>query len=382
MALPLEPYNRAAKPVRILVTGGTGFIGGAVLASLFPSDNWPKALIMVRAANLEEGRRRIEASIKRFLPFADVQARLKDSQIILCGLEDAERLAMDTRTLMVTHVVHSAAVTSFANHPRINEINVDASLNFVKTLAECASVERFINVGTAWCIGMECPKLVPENGEQGCDTHVVPYTRSKREFERRVRDEFPEFPLVSARPSIVVGHTELGTGPSGSIYWVFRSAQILGRFTCSYDEKMDVVPVDWVAGALLKLAFKDELWFDTYHLSAGEASYTTIGKLDAAIARGRKGEPHGRHRYERLTSKGLAKAVYENRGEIGDANPLLLGKALGIYSRFADSGVLFDNRRLLAEGIAPSPSFHSYAHVCAATSEATSLAAQMEDDFK
>jgi hypothetical protein len=34
------------------------------------------------------------------------------------------------------------------------------------------------------------------------------------------------------------------------------------------------------------------------------------------------------------------------------------------------------------EGVSPPPPFFTYAGLCAATAESTSLAAQMEDDFK
>jgi nucleoside-diphosphate-sugar epimerase len=255
-------------------------------------------------------------------------------------------------------------------------------MQFVEVLKSCARVQRFVNVGTAWCVGMDVDKVVAEDGDQGSAKHVVPYTESKLEFERTVRRVHPDFPFVSARPSIVVGHTKYGTQPSGSIYWVFRSVHVLGKFTCSFDERMDVVPVDWVAQALMGLAFKDELSFDTYHLSAGESSYSTIAQLDDAIAEGRNVAPTTRAHYMSVDDRQLTKAVYEKRKQLGDANPWLLSRALGLYARFAESGVLFDNQRTLWEGIVPPPPFHTYAANCARTSENTSLSAQMEDDFK
>jgi nucleoside-diphosphate-sugar epimerase len=392
-------YARATKPVssldislmrrtkttsveKILVTGGTGFIGGAVLAELINTAYWPQTLIMVRGANPKDARDRIVRSLKRFLPDAPVEDLLSDDQLIFAGLEDAKNLVNEPRIRDVTHVIHSAAVTAFSNHPRIRAINVDASMQFVEVLKSCARVQRFVNVGTAWCVGMDVDKVVAEDGDQGSAKHVVPYTESKLEFERTVRRTHPDFPFVSARPSIVVGHTKYGTQPSGSIYWVFRSVHVLGKFTCSFDERMDVVPVDWVAQALMGLAFKDELSFDTYHLSAGESSYSTIAQLDDAIAEGRNVAPTTRAHYMSVDDRQLTKAVYEKRKQLGDANPWLLSRALGLYARFAESGVLFDNQRTLWEGIVPPPPFHTYAANCARTSENTSLSAQMEDDFK
>ena len=82
---------------KILVTGGTGFIGGAVLAELIDGPLWPKTLIMVRAANAREARTRIVSSLLRFLPGRPVDDLVRDEQIIVLGLEDASKLADDPR---------------------------------------------------------------------------------------------------------------------------------------------------------------------------------------------------------------------------------------------------------------------------------------------
>lgn len=380
-ARPVRPYNSVTSIGRILVTGGTGFIGGAVLAELLEGPHWPNVLMMVRAGSVEEGRQRIIESVARFIGHSRCAAQIKSANIVVAGLETCDSLADDARISQVTHVIHSAAVTSFSNHPRIDAVNVDGSLKFVSMLDRCADVRRFVNVGTAWSVGMNSGRSIKEDGSQETDEHVVPYTKSKREFERRLRSELPWFPIVSARPSIVVGHTKLGTAPSGSIYWVFRAAQMLGQFTCSFRERVDVVPVDWVAKALVHLTLKPDLWFDTYHLSAGHGSYSTVAELERAIAGGRRVEPLAEAKYNRVTRQKLAEEI-QSCALFGDANPALLSRALLIYSKFAESGVVFENDRAFAEGISQAPAFHTYAAYCAETAETTSIAAQMEDDFK
>lgn len=379
---PAVPANVAGDVDALLVTGGTGFIGGAVLAELIDTALWPRVLMMVRARDVDEGRRRIVDSISRFFPGRDMREYIHPDQIIVAGLEDAASLADEPRLRQVTHVIHSAAVTSFAKHPRIHVINVDASEAFVRVLMENAKVERFLNVGTAWCVGMGGGAVIREGGNQETDKHVVPYTRSKIDFERLIRSKHPAFPLISARPSIVVGHSKFGTVPSGSIYWVYRAAQLLGSFACRFDDKQDVVPADWVARALVHLTLKPELWHDVYHLSAGHGASSTIADLDVAIAEGRQVAPHGRHGFRTIGARDLPRAVYERRQLFEGVNPVLLAKALSIYAHFAESGVVFDNARTLGEGVPPPPPFHTYARECARTSEIASIAAQMEDDFK
>lgn len=69
----------------------------------------------------------------------------------------------------------------------------------------------------------------------------------------------PELPLVVARPSVVVGHTQLGCLPSASIFWFYRACDALRRITCPLDSRDDAVPVDWVADALLFSSEKPNL---------------------------------------------------------------------------------------------------------------------------
>lgn len=367
---------------RLLVTGGTGFIGGAVLATLIETPIWSKCCFLVRAQSLSVAKQRIAQSLQRFLPDLDCAPLISDEQVILGGLEDWAKLASEPRLASITHVIHSAAVTSFSKSKRIRAINVDASLGFVDTLMRKAAIKRFVNVGTAWCVGLERDTLVPE-GRMDCNgQHLVPYTQSKIAFEQEVRRRFPELPFVSARPSIVVGHTQLGVRPSGSIYWVFHSAALLGGFTCSLDDRIDVVPVDWVAKALVHLVAKPQLEFDSYHLSAGCGAASNLEAIDEAIARGRKTPPHGRKSFRQFDEMQLVKTVGVERMKFGGASPWILAPALALYGRFAGSGTLFDNTRSMAEGIEPPPSFCSYADLCASTAEGISIAQQMEDDFK
>jgi hypothetical protein len=180
----------------------------------------------------------------------------------------------------------------------------------------------------------------------------------------------------------MTGRSRRAYQPSGSIYWVFHSAAVIGGFTCSLDDRIDVVPVDWVARALVHLVCKPQLAFDAYHLSSGRETASGLAEIDEAIARGRKTSPHGKSGFRHLDETKLVEAVRAEREKFGGARPSVLGPALALYGRFASSGTVFDNTRALAEGLEPPPPFWSYADVCASSAEGISIAQQMEDDFK
>jgi thioester reductase-like protein len=100
----------------------------------------------------------------------------------------------------------------------------------------------------------EQDSLVAESAEfRENAEHLVEYTFSKSTIEQLMRQECPNLPLLIARPSIVVGHTRHGCTPSSSIFWVFSMGLMLQKFMCSMEDRIDVVPVDYCADALLML---------------------------------------------------------------------------------------------------------------------------------
>ena len=123
-----------------------------------------------------------------------------------------------------------------------------------------SGLKRFLYVGTAYICGEQSQRIVREDDFPRYGVrHVVEYTASKAECEMLLEATAPELPLVIARPSVVIGHTKLGCLPSASIFWFYRTADLLRRLTCPLDTFDDVVPVDYVADALLHLLFKPEL---------------------------------------------------------------------------------------------------------------------------
>ena len=139
------------------------------------------------------------------------------------------------------------------------------------------------------------------------------------------------------------------------------------------------MPVDWVAKALIRLALKRGLKRDVYHLSSGSGGASTFGEIRDALAVGHPGE---RIAYQQVEGATLARQVLARKDLFHDVNRKLLARALCLYGRFAESGTMFDNRHTLDEGVPEPLPFAMYAGRCAATAEATSIAAQMEDDFK
>ena len=179
----------------------------------------------------------------------------------------------------------------------------------------------------------------------------------------------------------MVGHSRLGTRPSASLYWVFRTAQLLERFTVAPDDRIDVVPVDWTAQALVALATKPTLKHSFYHLAAGPEHDSIFSELDIAMARGRGTEPV-LARYQQASIEELSAMRRQYQTLLGPCHPRIMECASRLYGQFAALNMTFRNEHLIEEGIAAPPPFAHYADVCAATSESATIAEQMLADFK
>ena len=107
----------------------------------------------------------------------------------------------------------------------------------------------------------------------------------------------------------------------------------------------------------------------------------TFAEIDEAFASANGAAPVGA-RYRKIGVDDLRELAGSFEARIGPANPRLVLRALRLYSGFADLNYLFDNSRLLEEGIALPPRFTDYLDVCVRSSSGVSIATQMQWDFK
>lgn len=367
-------------PTTTLITGATGFVGGACAVEAIANGRVDELLFLVRAPTVAEGLVRIRTSLARFAPPGPMLERLSENQIVLGDLAEVGDFANDPRLDRVTHVLNCAAVASFGDHPGIWPINVTGTVAFAQRMACSKQLRRFVHIGTAMACGAGLASPVTECGQlSGEARHLVLYTKSKAEAERQMRT-IEGLPLVVARPSIIVGHTQLGCKPSTSIFWVFRMAHDLGHWMCDLDESVDVVPVDYCARALLLLLFKGRIASDLYHISAGTSS-ATFREIEKAMADARGMVSLGSN-FRHITEQDIPSIVPEFKARLGINNRRLVVKAMKLYGGFAQLNYQFDNQRLIDEGMPSPPPFPQYIKQCISSTEGLPLLEQMMDDFK
>jgi nucleoside-diphosphate-sugar epimerase len=364
----------------VLLTGATGFVGGATLARLREARPDCRVVLLARGDSAAAAVGRVRNSVARFVGPDRAGPLLRNCEVVCGDLTDPAALANPLLDA-ATHVVHLASNTSFRSVRGVRHTNIVGALALAHRMRRAPRLERFLYVGTAYICGEQSEAVVREDSFPDPKAkHFTEYTSSKAECEMLLDATAPELPLVVARPSVVVGHTRLGCRPSASIFWFYRTCHLLRRLTCPLDTRDDVVPVDWTADALLFLLFKPGLSHRRYHVSAGEGSCGTWHELAAAFA---ACDPAaGDEPYRVVDFETIERERERLRERLGPGDEAFLLGVVRLYYHFMEiDAEVFDNTRLLAEGMPPPPRFTDYLHLCLTQPPDRGVYDQMKDDM-
>jgi thioester reductase-like protein len=249
--------------VSALVTGFPGFIGRRLIRLLLERDPDARVVALVEERMLEPAQKaaeRIDAS-RIELVTGDIGERR-----LGLGDEDYARLAAE-----VEQVFHLAAVYDLAVPIEVAQrVNVDGTGNVLELCRDADGLERLAYVSTAYVAGLR-HGVVYEHElvmGQGFKNH---YESTKFQAEVWVRELMDEVPTTILRPAIVVGDSQTGeTEKFDGPYYILRTLQALkGRPTTQFgraEAKFNVVPVDYVASAIVAAGTEPRALNETLHL--------------------------------------------------------------------------------------------------------------------
>jgi NAD(P)-dependent dehydrogenase (short-subunit alcohol dehydrogenase family) len=252
------------------VTGATGFIGRHLVERLLERKG--KIHVLVR----EDSLGRLDELIERWEAHAGpsvakrIQPVTGDLRRPLLGL-DEEQVAELTGT--IEHFFHLAAVYDMTAPVELDEaVNVGGTTRAVE-LAGALQAGVLHHVSSIAVAGLYKGVFGEDCFDEG-QRLPSPYHATKFEAERIVREQ-SHVPWRVYRPGVVVGDSRTGEmdkidGP----YYFFKAIQRIRQFVPQWLPlvgldlgRTNVVPVDWVAGALDHIAHEPDLDGRAFHLT-------------------------------------------------------------------------------------------------------------------
>ncbi len=258
----------------IVITGATGFLGSRIIRRLL-ADTTGTIIAIVRAPDRDAAQQRLS---RGWRDWPDLVGAVGNRVEAVCGDVSLPRLGLPEQeygrlTRTVTHIIHSAAELELdGDLENMRRINVGGTARVLE-LARLAHADhglgRYAHVSTAYVAGRRSGEISEEDllDEYGfCNS----YEQTKFEGERLVRQAMAHLPASVFRPGMVVGDSITGEIQSFNTVYVPLRLYLSGKLSllpAKPDMPLNIVPVDYVAGAISRLAFDPRAVGGTFHLT-------------------------------------------------------------------------------------------------------------------
>ena len=260
----------------VFVTGATGLVGTEVVAQLLSTTN-SKIYVLVRAASEEEAEGRLRA-----LWWDDATLVNAIGKRVHAITGDITK-PLEIKHMDITHVIHCAAETGVQKSRReLRNINIDGTRHVVRMAELLPQLQCFIHVSTAYVAGTKSGIILEEAPLS--TQFYSQYEQSKAEAEKIVRES--TLPYIICRPGMIVGNTKTGrTRNFNTVYYVLKLI-LLGKLRVlplSSKQTVNLIPADYVAQQVVKLAFMPDAEGHTFHLTPPTDSLPQAGQLVDAV---------------------------------------------------------------------------------------------------
>jgi long-chain acyl-CoA synthetase len=259
----------------ILLTGATGFLG-AQIARLLLRDTDHRLAVLVRGQDEQDARRRLQRMWSDWPEtqgaVASGRARVLPGDLGRPGLGLEPGVYAELKQTL-THIVHAAAELKLDGElEELRRINVGGTARLLE-LARAAhadhGLERYAHVSTAYVAGGRTGEVAEE---ELTDRYgfANAYEQTKYEGELAVREAMRELPVSVFRPGMVVGDSRTGEIRAFNTVYVPLRLYLSGRLRlvpARPELRLNLVPVDYVAGAVARLLFDARAVGLTFHLT-------------------------------------------------------------------------------------------------------------------
>lgn len=281
-----------------LITGATGFVGGALTLELLRSTDAPIHVLVRGSAAAADERvwSALGTAVQRYGLDHELLVRNRDRVRVITGDLTDDDLARRLPAGDIDEVWHCAASLKFDDRSRreIFAVNVSGTARLAD-LAERIGVRRFNYMSTAYVTGTATGRLAESPVPHDISVNNQ-YERSKVAAETMLLTR-AGLPTCIWRPSIVVGHsrTFAATGFTG-FYGFVRGVVLLARrlqqgnggstrrlrFMADPTAEINLVPVDSLVRQAVWLSTQPG--FDARIVHLTNRSAPTFGDIAAALA--------------------------------------------------------------------------------------------------
>jgi thioester reductase-like protein len=347
----------------IFITGSTGYLGSYLATGLFRGYG-DSLNLLVRAKNQQEARERLWQSLQLHLQFPEFRDYLETRVRIFLGdlTHPQFGLADDQYQILVAStdsLIHCAASLNRKSEKQCLNVNLRGTLEVLQLARrgqDHHGLRRFSHVSTVAVAGTRQDEIIQEDSSIDWGrSDYDPYARTKKFCEHMVHELLPEVPRTIFRPAIVLGDSHRPETTQFDMVQAFSVLASLPVLPLKPNDRIDIVPADYVGKAIVNIHQKDAPKYPRYHLSSGAGSQTYRELTDAlAEARGSKptylpslGGPFS----------GTVNWLSHKRSNLGRGASLLK-----VFWPYLTWNTVFDNSRVVEElgGEAPAK-FSTYA---------------------
>ncbi len=266
------PFGQFTKPDHIFLTGATGFLGTHLLYELLQQTQ-ADIYCLVRASNLEEGKKRLQSQIQSYSLWNEALSSriipvLGDLSKPCLGLSD-EQFQVMAKSIDV--IYHNGALVNFLYpYSALKATNVLGTQEVLRLASQFkVKFVHFISTTTVFSSGNNSEfKVVKE--QDSIDHGAVlynGYTQSKWVAEKLVtlaRER--DLPVCIYRPGIITGHSETGVCSTKDSLSIMIKGCIQLGIVPDWDTMIEMVPVDYVSRGIVHLSKQEASLGKVFHL--------------------------------------------------------------------------------------------------------------------
>ncbi len=274
---------------RILITGITGFLGTEIAAELMRTTE-DTVYGLVRAGSGSEASARLRAlwydrpELQECLG-RRIRAVPGDVTKEDLGLSEDDRRRL---TADIDVIIHTAAVVGI-RHTREEfwSVNVGGTrhvLDFAERIQSDHPLKRFSHVSTAYVVGTRSG-LIREDSLENAGFSSL-YEQSKYEAEVLAVQAGERLPVCVFRPGLIVGDSETGYVKNFNTLYYPLKLVLRGQlpiFPIRKSFRVNLVPVDCAAQAIVRITGAPDAAGKTFHLTAPASRQPTVGELTGAV---------------------------------------------------------------------------------------------------